>query len=47
MIKNNLKMNPVKEIMKFKPCFLRFGRVFFVQIGTHGDLFKLCRMDSV
>ncbi|KAK7373512.1 hypothetical protein VNO80_06924 [Phaseolus coccineus] len=46
---NNPRMNSkyTKGIIEFQPNFPGFVRVPSVQVGTHGSLLKLSRMDSV
>ncbi|XP_014497581.1 uncharacterized protein LOC106759084 [Vigna radiata var. radiata] len=47
--KSNTRMNSqcTKGMMEFQPQFSTVGRVPSVQVGTHGTLLKLLRMDSV
>ncbi|WVZ05318.1 hypothetical protein V8G54_018664 [Vigna mungo] len=47
--KSNTRMNSqcTKGMVEFQPHFSSVGRVPSVQVGTHGSLLKLLRMDSV
>lgn len=48
--KSNPRMNSqctTKVMVEFQPHFSMLGRVPSVQVGTHGSLLKLSRMDSV
>ncbi|BAT84232.1 hypothetical protein VIGAN_04154400 [Vigna angularis var. angularis] len=47
--KSNTRMNSqcTKGMVEFQPHFSSVGRVPSFQVGTHGSLLKLSRMDSV